>query len=81
LLEPSGHLDRFGERKITGSMFSELSLSRSKVDDLRLTGEVSARGEDVRVMSGGWIDWKGGSGLGECGRHTILTILQVRKVL
>jgi hypothetical protein len=47
LLEPSGHLDRFGERKMTGSMFSELSLSTSKAEDLRLTGEVSARGEHV----------------------------------
>jgi len=42
LLEPSGHLDRFGERKMMGSMFSESSLSSSKVEDLRLTGEAIA---------------------------------------
>ncbi len=29
LLEPSGHLDRLGERKMTGSMFSLFSLSES----------------------------------------------------
>lgn len=55
LLEPSGHLDRFGERKTTGSMFSESLLSRSKVEDLRLMGEVSARDGIVRVMLEGWI--------------------------
>lgn len=39
LLEPSGPRERLGERKITGSTFSELS-SSSKVAALRLVGEV-----------------------------------------
>ena len=50
---PSGFLERFGERKIMGSIFSELSLSASKAEALRLLGEVRAeiaRGEDVRFM-------------------------------
>ena len=50
---PSGFLDRFGERKIMGSMFSELSLSASKAEALRLLGEEredNAIGEDVRFM-------------------------------
>jgi len=40
LLEPSGCLERLGERKMTGSMFSELSLSTSNDVALRLDGEV-----------------------------------------
>lgn len=35
---PSGHLDRFGERKIIGSIFSLLSASKEVA--LRLVGEV-----------------------------------------
>lgn len=66
---PSGFLERFGERKMMGSMFSELSLSASKVEALRLLGEVRAeiaRGQDVRFMvlieqSEQWWD-VGGSG-------------------
>lgn len=51
---PSGCFERFGERKMTGSMFSELSAqsSKSKVVALRLVGEVKdvmAR-EDVRLV-------------------------------
>lgn len=39
--EPSRALDRFGERKMTGSMFSEsLVLSKSKDSALRFGGEV-----------------------------------------
>lgn len=54
---PSGHLDRFGERKVTGSMFS--LLSSSNVVAFRLLGGESvlesARGEDVRfMMIGQW---------------------------
>ena len=50
---PSGFLERFGDRKMMGSMFSELSLSASKAEALRLLGEVRAeiaREEDVRFM-------------------------------
>ena len=50
---PSGFLERFGERKMMGSMFSASSLSASKAEALRLLGEEreeSARGEDVRFM-------------------------------
>jgi hypothetical protein len=50
---PSGFLERFGERKMKGSMFSELSLSASNAEALRLLGEErldNARGEDVRFM-------------------------------
>lgn len=42
LLEPSAALDRFGDRKMEGSMFSESMVSReskSKVVALRLVGE------------------------------------------
>lgn len=48
---PSGPFERFGERKITGSMFSALSSSR-KVVALRLPGEEKVLGsavEDVRL--------------------------------
>ena len=49
LLVPSGHLERLGERKMIGSMFSALS-SSSNDEALRLVGEVRARGEEVRFM-------------------------------
>jgi hypothetical protein len=68
---PSGFLERFGERKIMGSMFSELSLSASKAEALRLLGEEradNARGEDVRFMvliEQQWWD-EGGSGVAGC---------------
>jgi hypothetical protein len=58
LEEQSGFLERFGERKMMGSMFSELSLSASKASALRLLGKVrveSARGKDVRFME---IEWQ-----------------------
>lgn len=50
---PSGFLERFGERKMNGLMFSALSLSASKAEALRLLGEErldNARGEDVRFI-------------------------------
>ena len=48
LLLPSGHLERLGERKMMGSMFSELSSSKEAA--LRLIGEERAREEEVRFM-------------------------------
>lgn len=52
LLEPSGHLERLGERKIIGSMFS--LLSSSNVVAFRLLGGdnvlAMARGDNVRFM-------------------------------
>jgi hypothetical protein len=45
---PSGHFERLGERKMIGSMFSQLSSSKAAA--LRLLGEVRARGVDVRLM-------------------------------
>lgn len=67
---PSGFLERFGERKMMGSMFSELSLSASKVEALRLLGEEradNAKGENVRFMmlTEQWWD-EGGSGVAWC---------------
>jgi hypothetical protein len=68
---PSGFLERFGERKMKGSMFSVLSLSASKAEALRLLGEVRAemaRGEDVRFMVLIEQQWReeGGGGVGGC---------------
>lgn len=66
---PSGFFERFGERKMMGSMFSELSLSASKVEAFRLLGDVrvdSAREEDVRFMVIEWQLWgERGSGVSE----------------
>jgi hypothetical protein len=68
---PSGFLERLGEMKMKGSMFSELSLSASKAEALRLLGEEradNARGEDVRfmvVIEQQWWD-EGGGGVGSC---------------
>jgi len=50
---PSGFLERLGERKMMGSMFSASLVSASKAEALRLLGEVReeiARGENVRFM-------------------------------
>lgn len=48
VLEPSGFLERLGERKMMGSMFSELS--SSKVWALRLMGEEMDAVEDVLLI-------------------------------
>lgn len=60
--EPSGHLERLGERKLTGSMFSASSLlkSDSYVWALRLVDEVRvvmARGCDVNMVSPMVLQW------------------------
>ena len=87
---PSGFLDRFGERKIIGSMFSELSLSASKAEALRLLGEEradNAIGDDVRFMMLIEQQWWDEGGSGVLGVHegrssrTILPILETREIL
>jgi hypothetical protein len=67
---PSGFLERLGERKMMGSMFSALSLSASKAEALRLLGEErddNARGGDVRfIVIEQQLYNDGGSGASEC---------------
>jgi hypothetical protein len=53
--DPSGFLERLGERKMIGSTFS--ASSDSKAEALRLEGEVSA--VCVRFMMKGARDWVG----------------------
>ncbi len=86
---PSGFLDRFGERKMMGSIFSELSLSVSKAEAFRLLGGESAdnaRGMDVRfTIIEQELNEERDGGVSECAgvssSRTILTILETREVL
>lgn len=75
LLEPSGHLERLGERKMTGSTFSA-SRSSSKEVAFRLEGEAreedNARDEVSPMFC---------STSERAITHTILTVLETREVL